>query len=203
MKVAQNQSDYQLAASLYQKSLAMLKTAVGAARRSRRSWISSRRIVGRGLGPARPSPAACGSSPRTSPTPIRPPRSPAPIPTGARSRPSSAASTASSRRSVVELGRVSRDQSAFRTQVRARPSGRRRQGRGQAAQRQPADRDDGHARGPAQLRGQPQPHHRDAPDDRAHPRHPARLSVGAADHGHYTAFAAGAYAATQGLGAAS
>ena len=29
MKVAQNQSDYQLAAGLYQKSLAMLKTAVG------------------------------------------------------------------------------------------------------------------------------------------------------------------------------
>ena len=29
MKVAQNQSDYQLAASLYQKSLSMLRTAVG------------------------------------------------------------------------------------------------------------------------------------------------------------------------------
>ena len=29
MKVAQNQSDYQLAAGLYQKSLSMLKTAVG------------------------------------------------------------------------------------------------------------------------------------------------------------------------------
>jgi flagellar basal-body rod protein FlgB len=29
MKVAQNQSDYQLAASLYQKSLQMLRTAVG------------------------------------------------------------------------------------------------------------------------------------------------------------------------------
>lgn len=29
MKVAQNQSDYQLAASLYEKSLAMLRTAVG------------------------------------------------------------------------------------------------------------------------------------------------------------------------------
>lgn len=29
MKVAQNQSDYQLAASLYQKSLAMIRTAVG------------------------------------------------------------------------------------------------------------------------------------------------------------------------------
>ncbi|HEX8166609.1 MAG TPA: flagellar basal body rod protein FlgB [Beijerinckiaceae bacterium] len=32
MKVAQNQSDYQLAASLYQKSLAMLRTAVGRGR---------------------------------------------------------------------------------------------------------------------------------------------------------------------------
>lgn len=32
MKVAQNQSDYQLAASLYQRSLAMLKTAVGRGR---------------------------------------------------------------------------------------------------------------------------------------------------------------------------
>ena len=29
MKVSQNQSDYQLAASLYQKSLQMLRTAVG------------------------------------------------------------------------------------------------------------------------------------------------------------------------------
>ena len=29
LKVAQNQSDYQLAASLYQKSLQMLRTAVG------------------------------------------------------------------------------------------------------------------------------------------------------------------------------
>jgi flagellar basal-body rod protein FlgB len=28
LKVAENQSDYQLAASLYQKSLAMLRTAV-------------------------------------------------------------------------------------------------------------------------------------------------------------------------------
>ena len=32
LKVAQNQSDYQLAASLYQKSLAMLRTAVGRGR---------------------------------------------------------------------------------------------------------------------------------------------------------------------------
>ena len=30
--MAQNQSDYQLAASLYQKSLAMLRTAVGRGR---------------------------------------------------------------------------------------------------------------------------------------------------------------------------
>ena len=32
LKVAQNQADYQLAASLYQKSLAMLRTAVGRGR---------------------------------------------------------------------------------------------------------------------------------------------------------------------------
>ena len=59
-------------------------------------------------------------------------------------------------------------------EIRARPSGGRRQRLRPLSQRQSADRDDRHARGPALLRGQHQRHRRDPPHDPAHARHPAK-----------------------------
>jgi len=51
---------------------------------------------------------------------------------------------------VVELGRVKPDPTAFRTKYEpGHPAADA--GRGQAPEREPGHRDDGHARGPAQL----------------------------------------------------
>ena len=104
------------------------------------------------------------------------------IPTAARCRRFPRNSTARSMRKVVTLGRVRPDTSAFPRQVRAGQSGRRRQRQRQISQRQSADRNDRHARRAAVLRGEPQHHQRDAPDDPAHARYPQGL-IGDLTHG--------------------
>ena len=82
---------------------------------------------------------------------------------------------------VVTLGKVRTGPVGLPRQVRARPSGGRRQRQRQISQRQFAGRNDRHARGAAILRGQPQHHHRHAADDPAHPRHPQGLIQERAD----------------------
>ena len=155
MKVAQNQLDYQLAASLYRRACGCCKIAVG---KGARPWTSSRRSSSRRPA-SRPSPGACASSPRTSPTPTRPRRSPAPTLTGARSRPSRRNSTASSTPRSSRSAASSATRRAFRTKHEPGNPAADAQGDVKLPNVNSARRADGHARGPAQLRGQPQRHH--------------------------------------------
>ena len=114
-----------------------------------------------------------------------PPRSvPAPIPTGARSRPSAPKSIARSRRNTIAMGKVRQDPTDFRTKYEPGHPAADAERLRQISEREFAGRDDRHARGAAVLRGEPQRHRRDAPHDPAHHRSAARLSAHHPESGH-------------------